>query len=116
MHFVVIEERLPAGFEAVNFNLDTSDASLQYKLDEETKKVGENYWYQNPMWYFNHKETRDDRVLLFADYLPKGVYQYNFLVRAGLPGKYHHLPASAHQMYFPEVFGRTGGEFVEIKE
>ncbi len=116
MHYVVVEERLPAGLVAINFNLDTSDTSLKHKLDEEIRPAGETYWYQNPLWYFNHTEMRDDRVLLFADSLPKGVYTYNFLVRAGLPGKYHHLPASAHQMYFPEVFGRTGGAMLEIKE
>ena len=116
MHFAVVEERLPAGFEAINFNLDTADASLQAKLEESTRPKGEYYWYDNPLWHFNFKETRDDRVLLFADELPKGVYTYNFLVRAGLPGKYHHLPASAFEMYFPELFGRTGGEWVEIRE
>lgn len=119
MHFVVAEERLPAGLEAINFNLDTSDTSLDLKL-EQSQKTDETgmdyYWYENPLWYFNHIEMRDDRVLLFADRLPKGVYTYSFLVRAGLPGMYHHLPASAFQMYFPEVFGRTGGELLEIKE
>ena len=116
MHYAVVEERLPAGFEAINFNLDTSDTSLQAKLDETTQPKDGNYWEDNPLWHFNHIETRDDRVLLFADDLPKGVYTYSFLVRAGQPGKYHHLPASATEMYFPEVFGRTGGDIVEIRE
>jgi hypothetical protein len=115
MHYAVVEERLPAGFEAINFNLDTSDASLQAKLDEANQPEGDDYWWDNPLWHFNHIETRDDRILLFADDLPKGVYTYSFLVRAGQPGRYHHLPASATQMYFPEVFGRTGGGWVEVK-
>ncbi len=114
MHYVVVEERLPAGVEAINFNLETADTSRRYQL-EQYNQAGENYWIDNPLWRFNHRETRDDRVLLFADYLPKGVYTYSFLVRAGLPGTYHHLPATAYQMYFPEVFGRTGGEWLEVK-
>ena len=116
MHYAVVEERLPAGFEAINFNLDTADTSLQAKLDETTQPKGYNYWWDNPLWHFNHIEMRDDRILLFADDLPKGVYTYSFLVRAGQPGHYHHLPASATEMYFPEVFGRTGGDWVEVKE
>jgi hypothetical protein len=116
MHYAVVEERLPAGFEAINFDLNTSDTSLQAKLDEATQPKDQNEWVDNPLWHFNHIETRDDRVLLFADDLPKGVYTYSFLVRAGQPGKYHHLPASATEMYFPEVFGRTGGDTVEIRE
>ena len=125
MYQVVVEERLPGGFEAINFNLDNVDQELQQQMQEEYYESNQEeaedgpsyrYWYYNPLWRFNHKEMRDDRVLLFADYLPKGVYTYNFLVRAGLPGTYNHLPASAYQMYFPEVFGRTGGEFIVIKE
>lgn len=125
MHQVVVEERLPAGFEAINFNLDNVDQNLEQQMQNEYSESSQNddsvnpgsrYWYYNPLWHFNHKEMRDDRVLLFADYLPKGVYTYNFLIRAGLPGTYNHLPASAYQMYFPEVFGRTGGEFVVVKE
>lgn len=106
---VVVEELLPAGFEAINFNLDTAPRYLEGQINTS------DYWYDNPLWYFNHKEIRHDRLLLFADYLPKGVYTYEFLVRAGLPGQYHHLPASARQMYFPEVFGRTEGKLIEIK-
>ena len=116
MYYVVVEERLPAGVEAINFNLETVDKSLEYKLEQITKPEGERYWIDNPLWRFNHREMRDDRVLLFADYLPKGVYTYSFLIRTGLPGNYHHLPASAYQMYFPEVFGRTGGEILEIRD
>lgn len=120
MYYVVVEERLPAGVEAINFNLDNTDKSMQDELEDfnrpQYEEGGYLRWVPNPLWRFNHREIRDDRVLLFADYLPKGVYTYSFLVRAGLPGKYHHLPASVHQMYFPEVFGRTGGQFMEVRE
>lgn len=116
MYYVVVEERLPAGLSGINFNLDTTDQTLLTKLEEQQREENPDvYWYNNPLWYFNHREVRDDRILLFADFLPKGVYQYDFLVRAGLPGFYHHLPASAYQMYFPEVFGRTGGKRLEVE-
>lgn len=110
-HQVVVEERLPAGFEPINFNLDNTRKSLENSINQ-----NDGYWYDNPLWHFNHRETRLDRVLLFADFLPRGVYEYEFLVRAGLPGSYQHLPASAHQMYFPEVFGRTEGKGVRVVE
>ena len=54
-------------------------------------------------------DYRDDRVTLFATYLPAGAYEYTFLVRASLPGEFRVLPVHAEMMYFPEVWGRSGG-------
>lgn len=111
MYNVVVEENLPAGFEAINFNLDTSNKVLEMKLENGSN----NPYYNNPIWRFNHIEMRNDKVLLFSNYLPKGVYKYSFLTRANIAGTYNHLPAISYQMYHPEVFGRTNGEIVEVK-
>jgi uncharacterized protein YfaS (alpha-2-macroglobulin family) len=68
------------------------------------------------MWAFNYNEVRDDRMMFFADYLPKGVYELEYFVRATSPGKFHDLPALAQELYFPEVFGRSEGKIFEVKE
>ena len=47
--------------------------------------------------------------MLFATYLPKGTYEYTYLIRASLPGEYNTIPTTAYEMYFPEVFGRSDG-------
>ena len=54
-------------------------------------------------------EAHDDRVFLFKENLTPGVYEYEYYVRALVPGTFQHLPAIASEMYFPEVFGRTEG-------
>ena len=101
MYYVVVEERLPAGLEAINFNLETTDTSLRHQL-EEFNKAGKNYWIDNPLWHFNHREMRDDRVLLFADYLPKGVYVFEYSTRVVHKGRYQTGMAQIQCMYAPE--------------
>ena len=55
---------------------------------------------------------RDEKVALFAQYLPRGTYEYTYLMRASVPGEFLVMPTTAYQMYFPEVFGRSdGGKF-----
>jgi uncharacterized protein YfaS (alpha-2-macroglobulin family) len=47
--------------------------------------------------------------VLFATYLPRGTYEYTYLIRASLAGEYRVIPTHAYEMYFPEVFGRSDG-------
>jgi hypothetical protein len=60
-------------------------------------------------------ETHDDRVYLFNQELAPGVYTYDYFVRALIPGTYNHLPAVVSEMYTPENFGRTGGEYFTVQ-
>jgi hypothetical protein len=54
--------------------------------------------------------------VLFATELPAGTYQYTSQMRASLPGEFQVLPATAYEMYFPEVWGRSAGEMFTISE
>ncbi|MCC6748694.1 MAG: Ig-like domain-containing protein [Deltaproteobacteria bacterium] len=109
MHFVAVEDPLPAGLEAVNFRLMNATQSLARGLSH-----GYASRYGGPRsdsaWWtpFYHQELRDDRVQLFADSIEPGVYTYVYLARATTAGTYVTPPAHAEQMYEPEVFGRTG--------
>jgi uncharacterized protein YfaS (alpha-2-macroglobulin family) len=62
-------------------------------------------WYAP--WVFNHVQMRDDRVEIFADDLPAGVYEYVYIARATTYGEYVVPPLKAEEMYAPEVFGRN---------
>ncbi len=116
-HFVAISSPLPAGLEPVDFTLETSQRRLQEEVNQPDDKEGVfGFYWWNPLWYFNHIEFRDDEVFLFADYLPAGVYRYEYLTRATTPGKYRHRPARAWEMYFPETFGQTEGDWLIVEE
>jgi uncharacterized protein YfaS (alpha-2-macroglobulin family) len=115
LHYVVVEDPLPAGFEGVDLSLKTTSVvgeqpTLRNRTAEE--EAGWLRWQGYGWWWFSHSEMRDEKVTLFATYLPRGTYEYTYLMRASLPGEFLVMPGTAYQMYFPEVFGRTdGGRF-----
>ena len=114
LHYVVVEDFLPAGLDPVDASLRTTSQDVRDKLQQEEKKLAEaNYetyrWWGYPMSYFNHVDMRDNRVALFATYLPKGVHQYVYFLQATTSGGFNVLPARGYEMYFPEVWGRTDG-------
>lgn len=109
-YFTGVRIPIPAGTEAINFALETEDASLQNAINR-----CENMWCpDNESWRFTHQEYRDDHVFLFADYLPAGRYEFEFLLRATLPGIYKMLPSAVEEIYHPEVSGLTEGNIFEI--
>jgi hypothetical protein len=110
LHYVKIEDPLPAGTEAIDTSLRTTSV-----VNEEPELVPQNSrgW---GWWWFNHTELRDEKAVLFATSLPRGTYEYTYQIRASLPGQYRVLPPHAEEMYFPEVFGRgDGGVFTVIE-
>lgn len=119
--FVVIEAPLPAGLEAVDPTLATSARPPSPAPEEgetaEGEETGEETepmspWAESFWSPFNHKELRDDRVLLFADQLPAGVFETSIVARATTAGEFVLPPARAEMMYAPEVSGRSdGGRF-----
>lgn len=106
-HYVMVEDLLPAGLEGIDFNLKTSEQAIQGKGNPEC-------YYDCTSWYFNHSEVKDDRIMYFADFLPKGVYEIDYYVRATSVGKFADLPAIAQETYYPEVFGRSAGKQFEV--
>ncbi len=110
-HNLIIEDFLPAGLEAVDTSLKTSQqlgAPERYDRDEIFNQgMG---W-----WYFDHVELRDEKVVISADYLPAGTYEYVYLVRASTPGEFQVIPPTAQEFYFPEVYGRGDGSLFVVK-
>ena len=111
-YFVAMMDPLPAGLEAVNLRFKTSASS---RLGNQLK--GKIYDFYN--WYsffaFDHRELRDDSVVIFSDRLPSGVYEYTYLARATSLGRFVAAPTKAEEMYRPETFGRSGTTFVEVR-
>jgi uncharacterized protein YfaS (alpha-2-macroglobulin family) len=116
LHYVVVEDPLPAGFEGVDQSLKTTSVVGEPPELRNLTAEEESHWYRRHgwgWWWFSHTEMRDEKVALFARYLPRGTYEYTYLMRASVPGEFLTMPATAYEMYFPEVFGRSdGGKFV----
>ncbi len=113
LHYVILEDPLPAGCEAVDTSLATTSVTQEAPHLENLSLKEQNYWFNRygwGWWWFSHTEIRDEKVALFAEQLPPGTYEYTYLMRAGVPGTYNVIPAIASEMYFPEVFGRSDGQ------
>jgi uncharacterized protein YfaS (alpha-2-macroglobulin family) len=109
LNYVIVEDYLPAGTEAIDSSLAT--ASLAGQAPQFNRLDDERPW---GWWYFSHTDLRDEKAVLFATYLPKGVYEYSYTIRAALPGEYRVIPTHAEQLYFPELFGRGDGGVFRI--
>jgi hypothetical protein len=110
-YYVVLEDPLPAGAEAIDTGLATTSLLDQ---DPSLRREGSRYWW---WWnWYSHSEMRDEKVVLFADTLGAGTYEYSYTFRATLPGDYHVIPTVAKEFYFPEVFGRSEGRILTIGE
>jgi uncharacterized protein YfaS (alpha-2-macroglobulin family) len=104
---VVLDDPLPAGFEAIDLRLATTSGRLE-AIDQPSDDDG----YDATSGYT--REVRDDRVLFFVDHLPAGVYRYRYLARATTLGSFVVPPTRAEGMYAPEIFGRTGATRIEV--
>ena len=120
---VVIDDPLPAGFEAVDAHLATTGArydvdSADARDDEsdgegdedpDTRAAGRAYRSSSFV-----REIRDDRVLFFVDHLSAGMFRYRYLARATTNGSFIVPPTKVEEMYTPEVFGRTKADLIKI--
>ena len=111
-YYVALVDPLPAGLEAVNLTFATS---AQSRLGNELKRRAYDFFSWYSLLAFDHKEMRDDSVVMFADRLPSGVYEYTYLARATTLGTFVAAPTKAEEMYRPETFGRTGTTMVKVK-
>ncbi len=112
LYYVVVEDPLPAGFEGVDLSLKTTSVVGERPELRNLSAEEEDRWYRWygwGWWWFSSSEMRDEKVVLFAQYLPRGTYEYTYLMRAGVPGRFLVMPTMAYEMYFPEVFGRSDG-------
>ncbi|HEY6957448.1 MAG TPA: Ig-like domain-containing protein [Candidatus Limnocylindria bacterium] len=122
-NYVTVEDMLPAGLEPVDARLKTTDPGLIAKLEQDRMAAAQRHdggyvapWFR---WYYSpwqHVDQRDDRTVLVADRLTKGVYEYVYYARATTTGDFFVAPAHAEETYFPEVFGRSDSGRFTVSE
>ncbi|HTS88138.1 MAG TPA: MG2 domain-containing protein [Gemmatimonadales bacterium] len=126
--FVVVDDALPAGLEAIDLSLRTASLApgpgtglttpgrdqAEGEGEEGNAGNGLSHWYYGSWddgWWspFDHREIRDDRVIYSATVLWKGTYTMTYLARATTVGTFVRPPAHAEEMYNPAVYGRSDG-------
>jgi len=119
-HFVVLDDALPAGLEAVDLSLlttgglpgpGTADTVSREPGDAEDGGLSWAYGSWDAGWWspYDHKEMRDDKVVYVATLLWPGSYTVSYVARATTPGVFVRPPAHAEEMYNPAVFGESDG-------
>jgi len=120
--FVVLDDALPGGLEAVDLSLRTSTTArgpgAAATADEEGAEGqggGEGEGWRFGSWDsgwwtpWDHREIRDDRVVYAAALLWAGTWSTTYVARATTPGVFIRPPAHAEEMYNPGVNGRSDG-------
>jgi uncharacterized protein YfaS (alpha-2-macroglobulin family) len=114
LSYLQVEDPLPAGGEAIDPTLATISLAENVAPDLRPAASGVRpyfwWWWR---WY-DRVELRDEKVALFADYLPRGAYLFSYTFRAVQPGEYRVIPTIAQESFFPEVFGRSDGQLFTI--
>ncbi len=105
LHYVIVEDPIPAGTEPIDPNLDIS-AQIGTRPELNSLDANRFGW---GWWWFSNIEYRDEMVALYSTYLPAGSYEYVYSIRASVPGTYNVIPPTAQEFYFPDVYGRGDG-------
>ncbi|RDV38751.1 hypothetical protein DV096_08070 [Bradymonadaceae bacterium TMQ3] len=109
-YHVALADWLPAGFEPINTELAVSEVEPGLQGGS-AKRPG--YWWWGWRWY-EHQNTRDERVEAFSSLVGPGVHTFSYVARATTPGEFVAPPAKAEEMYHPETFGRSATERVRV--
>lgn len=105
-HYVAVDDRLPAGLEALNLSLTNTGTISMGALSPEVARG---------LKFLSHHELRDERVLFFADSLPAGTAAFEYLARATTAGDFTRPGATVEAMYEPDVRARTAFDRVRIQ-
>lgn len=110
--YLDLQDPLPSGCEAIDGSLNTSQQGLFGPPPAWWWGYGQT---QDLSAYLVHTDLRDNRVSLYAYFLPPGTYRYTYLVEATVPGSYGVSPTHVSETFFPEVFGRSAGQELTVR-
>jgi alpha-2-macroglobulin len=111
---VVIDDPLPAGLEALDYDLDTTSKASR---DAEAKADDPKATFLGTTFRTakSRREVRDDRVVTVFDTIVPGMYRVRYLARATAIGSFVMPPTRIEAMYQPEVYGRTAASSLVVR-
>ena len=93
-HYFAIEDGLPANLEPMNTRLKT----------QSTRVTARNNWH------VSHQVLRKDRAVFYANNLPRGMHQFQYLARVRAAGTATAPAAKVEAMYDPDIVGLTASQ------
>jgi alpha-2-macroglobulin len=111
---VVLDDPLPAGIEALDYDLDTTSQANRDVANasiDPRKAVWLGTTYRTAP---SRRQVKDDRVLTFFQHIEPGMYRVSYLARATSIGSFVNPPTRIEAMYAPEVYGRTAASVLSV--
>ena len=109
--FVVVNDPVPAGCELVDPKIAVANKQVVRKVEAVNAKNTLSTWWGT----WNHIEYRDQRCLLFADYLTPGTHTFVYALHPIVAGTFTTPAPAVEEMYNPEIFGRGEECLVRIE-
>lgn len=129
---LIVENFIPAWAEILNSSFDNVSSEVK---NIEWTSTNSNYWdydykssvyewldynyYPNDYIYYwnryNHKEIKDEKLVLYANKLYKWSYKFTYVIKLNHKWEYNQKSAIVYDMKKPEIFWRTKSSKFEIK-
>ncbi len=103
--YIIVEDHLPGGLEALNESLNTT-------THEATRYEEPRYYWQE--YGYNYKEVRADRVSFFITEMRVVEQTFTYLARATREGIFTAPPAEVSAMYDMTVWGRSASRKLRV--
>jgi uncharacterized protein YfaS (alpha-2-macroglobulin family) len=120
-NFVVVNDPVPGGLEAVNRDLATT-SSVDAEQVEFTAPEGSVWWnsqgwveFRANLWSFYHKELHHSAARFYSEYLPSGNYRLSYVAQAIASGEFAVPSTHAEEMYDPDIFGESAARTIKIE-
>ncbi len=114
MRYVLVEDRRPAGLEAVQLLSGPTAVARELPLvpvSPDTPRTDPGLRRVQ-----GYQELRDRHVAFLFDRLPKGTWEIRYRLRAESPGRFHGMPAEAKPMYLPHVGANSAEWRIEVTD
>jgi uncharacterized protein YfaS (alpha-2-macroglobulin family) len=107
LFYVLIEDHLPGGLEAMNERLNSESRDIN--------PDGERIFYWNDLGY-NFKDVRGDTVTFFITETSGEKTIFRYMARATRTGNFTALPAEVYPMYDLAMWGRSASAAFTVSE
>jgi uncharacterized protein YfaS (alpha-2-macroglobulin family) len=105
--YMIVEDSLPGGLEALNERLNTTSHIASYDWSDPV--------YNWREYGYNHKEVFGDRVSFFITEMDSGWRTFTYYARATQAGTFTAMPAEAYAMYNLALWGRSASHMLTIQ-
>jgi hypothetical protein len=107
--YMIVEDSLPAGLEALNERLNTTT----FAADPNSFQENPSYWRS---YGYNYKEVFGDRVSFFITEMDDGWHTITYMARATRPGTFTAMPVESYAMYNLALWGRSASHMITVTE